>query len=296
MRSAVATRSSLPPVATAIAWTASSSGRRPSGNLPVAPDSGVSVPPRSSLRPPTVRAGLADPAPTAGLADPATTDPAPTDPVPTDRETVALATRATPVAATSESAQTNQNRRSAARRGPSGTSAQRPSPAASSSGGPREREDLDPRSRRDLDERRAGRVQDEEEVGGPFQREREHPRRGAASQRGPVALEHALDDRWILGEQLGLAAQLSLCGVDEGPDGGDRVGDRDLVPLRPAPREPEPARHPDDEERHEHRGDASEARGPHGHVHRLASPSAAARTTTFIDSPRLRLRLARPHS
>src|SRR2546425_11836813 len=123
MRSAVATRSSLPPVATAMAWTASSSGRRPSGNLPVAPDSGVSVPPRSSLRPPTVRAGLADPAPTAGLADPATTDPAPTDPVPTDRETVALATRATPVAATSESAQTNQNRRSAARRGPSGTSA-----------------------------------------------------------------------------------------------------------------------------------------------------------------------------
>src|SRR5206468_3506411 len=133
---------------------------------------------------------------------------------------------------------------------------------------------LDPRSRRDLDERRAGRVQDEEEVGGPFQREREHPRRGAASQRGPVALERALDDRWILGEQRGLAAQLSLCGVDERPDGGDRVGDRDLVPLRPAPREPEPARHPDDEERHEHRGDAREARGPHGHVHRLASPSS----------------------
>src|SRR3989442_3645010 len=143
MRSAVATRSSLPPVATAIAWTASSSGRRPSGNLPVAPDSGVSVPPRSFIRPPTTGAGLADPAPTAvladpaptaGLADPATTDPAPTDPVPTDPSTVALATRATPVAATSESAQTNQNRRPAARWGPSGTSAQRPSPAASSSG------------------------------------------------------------------------------------------------------------------------------------------------------------------
>src|SRR2546428_2022894 len=155
-------------------------------------------------------------------------------------------------------------------------------------GGPREREDLDPRSRRDLDERRAGRVQDEEEVGGPFQREREHPRRGAASQRGPVALEHALDDRWVLGEQRGLAAQLSLCGVDERPDGGDRVGDRDLVPLRPAPREPEPARHPDDEERHEHRGDAREARGPHRRVHRLASPSAAAPTATFINSPRPR--------
>src|SRR2546425_2089551 len=163
-------------------------------------------------------------------------------------------------------------------------------------GGPREREDLDPRSRRDLDERRAGRVQDEEEVGGPFQREREHPRRGAASQRGPVALERALDDRWILGEQRGLAAQLSLCGVDERPDGGDRVGDPGLVPLRPAPREPEPARHPDDEERHEHRGDAREARGPHRRVHRLASPSAAARTTTLTGSPRLRLRLARPPS
>src|SRR5256712_5541111 len=134
MRSAVATRSSLPPVATAIAWTASSSGRRPSGSLPVAPDSGVSVPPRSFIRPPTTGAGLADPAPTAGLADPATTGLAEPAPIPTDRETVALATRATPVAATSESAQTNQNRRSAARRGPSGTSAQRPSPAASSSG------------------------------------------------------------------------------------------------------------------------------------------------------------------
>src|SRR2546425_7789821 len=36
--------------------------------------------------------------------------------------------------------------------------------------------------------------------------------------------------------------------------------------------------------------------GSHDHTHRLASPSAAARTTTFIDSPRLRLRLARPHS
>src|SRR3989475_10986925 len=153
-------------------------------------------------------------------------------------------------------------------------------------GGPREREDLDPRSRRDLDERRAGRVQDEEEVGGPFQREREHPRRGAASPRGPVALERALDDRWILGEQRGLAAQLSLCGVDQRPDGGDRGRDRDLVPLRPAPREPEPARPPDDEERHEHRGDAREARGSHGHVHRLASPSAAARTATFTGSPR----------
>src|SRR5207247_7722596 len=31
-------------------------------------------------------------------------------------------------------------------------------------------------------------------------------------------------------------------------------------------------------------------------IHRLASPSAAARTATFIDSPRLRLRLALPHS
>src|SRR3989441_3640399 len=134
--------------------------------------------------------------------------------------------------------------------------------------GPREREDLDPRSRRDLDDRRAGRVQDEEEVGGPFQREREHPRRGAARQRGPVALERALDDRWIFGEQRGLAAQLALCGVDERADGGDRVGDRDLVPLRPAPREPEPARHPDEEERHEHRGDAREARGPHRHAQR----------------------------
>src|SRR5205807_4452640 len=32
--------------------------------------------------------------------------------------------------------------------------------------------------------------------------------------------------------------------------------------------------------------------GSHGHVHRLASPSAAARTATFTGSPRLRLRLA----
>src|SRR5207245_9435592 len=31
-------------------------------------------------------------------------------------------------------------------------------------------------------------------------------------------------------------------------------------------------------------------------AHRLASPSAAARTATFTDSPRLRLRLARPRS
>src|SRR5947208_16335911 len=31
-------------------------------------------------------------------------------------------------------------------------------------------------------------------------------------------------------------------------------------------------------------------------IHRLASPSAAARTATFTDSPRLRLRLAPPHS
>src|SRR5436309_3925840 len=36
--------------------------------------------------------------------------------------------------------------------------------------------------------------------------------------------------------------------------------------------------------------------GSHDHIHRLASPAAAARTTTFTDSPRLRLRLARPHS
>src|SRR5439155_21214680 len=36
--------------------------------------------------------------------------------------------------------------------------------------------------------------------------------------------------------------------------------------------------------------------GSHDHIiHRLASPAAAARTTTFTDSPRLRLRLARPH-
>src|SRR2546427_11661454 len=31
-------------------------------------------------------------------------------------------------------------------------------------------------------------------------------------------------------------------------------------------------------------------------IHRLASPAAAARTTTFIDSPRRRLRLVRPRS
>src|SRR5439155_861577 len=32
------------------------------------------------------------------------------------------------------------------------------------------------------------------------------------------------------------------------------------------------------------------------HIHRLASPPAAARTTTFTDSPRPRLRLVLPHS
>src|SRR5204862_1521891 len=36
--------------------------------------------------------------------------------------------------------------------------------------------------------------------------------------------------------------------------------------------------------------------GSHRHIHRLASPPAAARTATFTDSPRLRLRLAPPHS
>src|SRR2546426_6334786 len=36
--------------------------------------------------------------------------------------------------------------------------------------------------------------------------------------------------------------------------------------------------------------------GSHCHIHRLASPSAAARTAPFIDSPRLPLRLALPHS
>src|SRR5213079_1465020 len=36
--------------------------------------------------------------------------------------------------------------------------------------------------------------------------------------------------------------------------------------------------------------------GSHRHVHRLASPPAAARTATFTDSPRLRLRLAPPRS
>src|SRR2546425_7991050 len=34
--------------------------------------------------------------------------------------------------------------------------------------------------------------------------------------------------------------------------------------------------------------------GSHGHVHRLASPSAAAPPATFTDSPRPRLRLAPP--
>src|SRR5439155_22765964 len=95
-----------------------------------------SAPPRSLVRPPTVGAGHAAPAPT--VAGPAAAAPTArlgrAGSARADRATTPPATRATPVAATSESAQANQNRRSAARRAPSGTSAQRLSPAVSSSG------------------------------------------------------------------------------------------------------------------------------------------------------------------
>src|SRR2546427_231412 len=88
---------------------------------------------------------------------------------------------------------------------------------------------LQTRQRRHLDERGPRRVGDDEQITDAVAGHREDPRRGAASQRRPVALDDALDHGRIAGEEASLAEQGLLRVAEEGAGGGDRLGQAHLV-------------------------------------------------------------------
>jgi len=68
---------------------------------------------------------------------------------------------------------------------------------------------------RHLYQGRAAAIADRDEVSEAVLRHRQHPRRCAARERGPVSLGGALDDRRIAGEEQGLPLERVLVVADE---------------------------------------------------------------------------------
>ena len=108
------------------------------------------------------------------------------------------------------------------------------------------------------DERSPPLVHDDDQVGDPVQRQRQHPGRRGPGERRPVALHDPLNDRGVAREEPGLPPEVLEAARHEGRDGADRSLEGGFGGLGEPVGDGRNAHRRQDEERDEHRGQRRE--------------------------------------